>query len=183
MRSCASVSISALVTDFRRPTACVCLALAGAVDLILWASDPGWVALAVVDETAHLATALLVLAAFGPGPAVAALGLLVGGTLLDLDHIPAILREGGLGDADARPLTHSAVTALALACGAALLPGRARAFFAGAAVGVGVHLVRDLATGPGVPLGWPLSHESATIPYSAYALCLGILLAVAWRRR
>jgi inner membrane protein len=66
---------------------------------------------------------------------------------------------------------------------AAVAPGRLRAALSGLALGVGLHLVRDLATGPGVPLWWPVEDDGVLVPYAWYALVLGIATAVAVGRQ
>jgi membrane-bound metal-dependent hydrolase YbcI (DUF457 family) len=45
------------------------------------------------------------------------------------------------------------------------------------AVGLLFHLVRDLATGPGVPLLWPFGHP-VLMPYSVYVVVL-VVAAIA----
>jgi inner membrane protein len=49
-------------------------------------------------------------------------------------------------------------------------------------VGVGLHLVRDLATGPGLRLLWPLSGRGSRAPYPPYAAAVLAAAAVASRR-
>jgi len=42
----------------------------------------------------------------------------------------------------------------------------------GLAFGISAHLLRDLATGPGVPLFWPLSGAAVELPYVAFVAAL-----------
>jgi inner membrane protein len=57
---------------------------------------------------------------------------------------------------------------------------RRRPLLLGLAFGVGAHFVRDIATGPGLPLGWPFSDRMVQLPYVVYAavylLAAGVLL-------
>jgi inner membrane protein len=138
---------------------------------------------AVLDEPAHLATALLLLAAFLPGRAVAlAPWALAGSVLIDLDHVPLYL-WGALADADgSRPVTHSLATVAVLLVAGALARGRWRVALVGFGLGVALHLARDLATGPGVPLLWPLDPTITLLPYRSYVLVLAVVAALASAR-
>ena len=156
------------------------LGLVFALDL-LWnavVGSTGTIAYGIVDEPAHLATCLIVLlaatAVTGRTPhrgfIVAAL---VASVAIDLDHIPLYLGSHILtGDAP-RPYSHGLLTVLILACVGLLVPVRKlRVAILGLAVGVGLHLFRDLATGPGVPLLWPLSDATVDLPYGVFAAVL-----------
>ena len=57
----------------------------------------------------------------------------------------------------------------------AALSRRLRTAATGVAVGVLLHFVRDVATGPGLPLAWPLCSSSALLPYGLY---IGFMAAV-----
>ena len=58
------------------------------------------------------------------------------------------------------------------------VPGRLRTPLSGLALGVVLHLVRDLITGRGVPLFWPVTGTSVLAPYALY---VGLLsLAATW---
>ena len=59
-------------------------------------------------------------------------------------------------------------TAAALVAGSRLARGRRRTALTGLAVGTLLHFVRDVGTGPGVPLLWPLTRRNVRIPYAAY---------------
>jgi inner membrane protein len=171
-----------------RPVVAAALCVAGALligllDVGLAGREPLLVT-AVLDEPAHLLTAGLLLAAVLPWRARAvAPWALAGAVLIDLDHLPFYL-WGALTSEDAgRPVTHSLAAAAALTAAAAVAPGRLRAALSGLALGVGLHLVRDLATGPGVPLWWPVEDDGVLVPYAWYALVLGIATAVAVGRQ
>jgi len=122
----------------------------------------------MLDESAHVMTALLAHLAFRfPVTRQAILGTLVGATLLDLDHVPQFLGSRILAARTERPVTHSlgglgVVVAVALAS-----PRSLRQFLAFTAFGVLTQLVRDMATG-GVPLAWPLSEQEVSLPYGMY---------------
>jgi inner membrane protein len=141
----------------------------------------------IFDEPAHLATCaicLLALAAVigrvpGAGFVVAAL---VGATAIDLDHIPGFLGSHAFTEGTSRPYCHSLLMLVLLLVLAAAWRGRAgRTIFLGLAFGVTTHLVRDMGTGDGIALLWPLADGSARIPYLAYAAVLCGLAAVAAR--
>jgi inner membrane protein len=129
-----------------------------------------------LDEPAHLMTAGLLIAAFLPCRARAAVPwMLAGSVLVDLDHIPFYLWNALAIDGAGRPVTHSLALVLLLAVLGAASAGRLRRALLGLAAGVVMHLFRDLGTGPGVPLWWPLEWGSEQIPYVVY---LGLLTGV-----
>ncbi|MER3436598.1 MAG: hypothetical protein C4346_02680, partial [Chloroflexota bacterium] len=110
---------------------------------------------AVVDETAHLATALLVLLGVAPRMSLLRLsGTVIGGTAIDVDHLPAMAGSLVLTEGTNRPYTHSFLTVVLLIILGVALPAWIREFAWGASLGVASHLLRDMATG-GVPLLWP----------------------------
>src|SRR3954454_19886838 len=129
----------------------------------------------IVDEAAHLATGTIVLAAWPAPDGQFACGLAAGSVLIDVDHVPELWdRLRWLRPRGARPLPHTLLTP-------ALVLARGRSRFArGAGVGLGAHLLRDLATGrTGVALLWPLSRRPFSIRYSTYIAALGCLAAYA----
>jgi inner membrane protein len=166
-----------------------------ACDALIPLAKPNIPLTAMLDEPAHLATSALVLTTFAPS---SSWGLLPGtialasSVLIDVDHVPLYLGLTAVAPSG-RPVTHSAVAPLALMTLAALLPRSARRAVRSAALGVGLHLIRDLATGPGVSLFWPLDARSVLLPYSWYAGAVGLLGATGtirlalrssgWRRR
>lgn len=152
---------------------------------LLWSLAEGStapLAYGLLDEPAHLATcAIALLAVAGltgslPPPRFVAAAS-IASVAIDLDHLPGYLGAHFLTGSLPRPYTHGALLVVAL-----LLLGRAtsrrdlRQILFGVAFGVSTHLLRDLATGPGVGLLWPLYEAPIEIPYLVYA---GALLAAA----
>jgi inner membrane protein len=123
---------------------------------------------ALLDEPAHLLTAWLVLAAL-PGDLLrrrVGRWALLSSVAIDVDHIPLYLFGRGFS-VGGRPPTHSlALVCVALGAAALCRPVRERAL--GVALGVSLHLFRDLATGPGVPLLWPVAGSSVRVPQAVY---------------
>jgi inner membrane protein len=136
--------------------------------------------LAALDWPAHVATAALVLVA-APGrlPAGTAVWALAGSVAIDVDHVPLYLGLDRFAGDHQRPLSHSLTTTAALFAGAGLSSGRLRTALTGLAAGTLLHFVRDVGTGPGVPLFWPLTRRNLRIPYAAY---LGPVAAAAVAR-
>jgi inner membrane protein len=155
------------------------LALVVAVDAVARSREWPVLVVGLLDEPAHLATAVIFLAAFLPRRALALLPwALAASVLIDLDHVPLYLR-GVLADANGgRPVTHSLTTvAVLLAAGAAF--SRLRSPLVGLALGVVLHLVRDLATGPGLSPLWPVNPAAVRLPYVAYLVPLSLVAALA----
>jgi inner membrane protein len=137
---------------------------------------------ATLDESAHLATALLLSRALGLARArPVAWGVAAGAVLVDVDHLPLELGWDFLTQRTNRPYTHSLLVVGGLVLLACLLAGSRRQLLLGAAFGLATHLVRDMATG-GVPLLWPLAEARVTIPYGAYAAGLTIAATLATAR-
>jgi hypothetical protein len=164
------------------------LGLIFALDLLwaLLAGSTGTLAYALVDEPGHLATAAVVLL----GLAVTRLQArflipaLVASVAIDLDHLPHLLGFQALTGTLPRPYTHSLGLVALLVLAAALWPRRGGRLVAlGLAAGVSTHLLRDLSTGPGVPLLWPLSDGIARLDYGFYALTLTGLGSIAFVSR
>jgi inner membrane protein len=97
--------------------------------------------------------------------------------LIDLDHVPFYLWGALLADPNGRPVTHSLATVVVLLALSAVRRLRVPAL--GLALGVLLHLARDLATGPGVPLLWPLVDRSVLLPYAGYAVALTVIAVIA----
>jgi inner membrane protein len=170
------------------------VAVVFAADLLwgLLEDSTGSLAYGLVDEPAHLATcalALLALAFVGmPLSRRFAVAALAASTAIDLDHLPHYLGSHLLmGPSLPRPYTHSLLLVCLLLAVAAALRSDARGVALGLSFGVAAHLFRDLATGPGVSLFWPLSAAAVTIPYAVYAAALlataVAIVAKARRRR
>ncbi|SDC39396.1 inner membrane protein [Geodermatophilus telluris] len=138
---------------------------------------------ALLDEPAHLLTAGLLLAAAGVRSRRLVLWALAGAVLIDLDHVPLYLGAEVTADGG-RPVSHSVTTVLVLLVAAGVWRAQ-RTRLAGLALGVVLHVVRDLASGPGVPLLWPLLPTSAHLPYPVYAgvlvAAVGVVALRAWR--
>jgi len=163
-------------------------AIVAAVDVPLAISGPRpWPVLGPLDESAHVATAALLL---GGGVVLAPprflVGVVLGAVAIDVDHLLLLVGSDAITAGTPRPYSHS----LPLVLGALALaapPTRARLVFLGIAAGLVAHLLRDMVTG-GLPLLWPLSGISVVVPYEAYAAALGAgalgaLLAAATRSR
>jgi inner membrane protein len=163
------------------------LAIAGivALDLVIRAHDWPLVLLGVLDESAHLLTAWLALAAL-TARTTALPGwpwVLAGAVFIDLDHVPLFLgAEWVAATAGGRPVTHSLTTVVVLLTAATTCRGW-RMPLIGLAAGVALHLARDIATGPGVPLFWPLAADDTRLPYWPYLVVLVALATLAVVRR
>jgi membrane-bound metal-dependent hydrolase YbcI (DUF457 family) len=153
---------------------------------LLWAAtegSTGTVVFGLVDEPAHLATCALALLALSalprrplPGAFVAA--ALLASVAIDLDHLPGYLGADLLGEGP-RPYTHGLLAAAALGGLGFLGSGRYRYLMLGAAFGLLAHLMRDVATGPGVAALFPLAGDTVRVPYGLYAAALVGLAAAA----
>lgn len=144
-----------------------------------------------LDEPAHLATAALALGAAADVDVLrrhgtVVLSALVGSMAIDVDHIPLYAGLPHVA-ADGRPYSHSLATSAVLLVAAGAVP-RGRRVLAGLALGVGLHFVRDIGTGPGLPLWWPFRISDVRVPYPAYVGALVVLAGCAtyrslrWRR-
>jgi len=154
---------------------------------LLWAlvvGSAGTIAYALVDEPGHLATcalALLVLSALlaSPLPHRFTAAALAFSVAIDLDHLPRYLGSGVLTGDLPRPYTHSLIPIAALiAVGLASRRSAARQISLGAAFGIASHLLRDLATGPGIPLLWPLSDGVVRAPYAVFAGAVSLMALI-----
>ncbi|HYO35280.1 MAG TPA: metal-dependent hydrolase [Geodermatophilus sp.] len=166
----------------RRLSAVAALGVVLAVDAVLATGQWPVVVVGLLDEPAHLLTAWLVLAALLPDRHGDLLPwALLGAVVIDVDHVPLYLWGVGTATGSGRPITHSLATVVALLALSRVSRGL-RMPLCGLAVGLLLHLVRDLATGPGVPLLWPLTGTGVLVPYAGYAALLGLLaLAIALR--
>lgn len=167
--------------------AAILVAAVAAIDLLFREYHFSLPVAALLDESAHVATLLVLLAAVGPIPSGRFIGgSLLGVVLIDVDHVPMQLGWDFLTAGTGRPYSHSLAGILVLVCIALASPKSWRPSLLGAATGLAVHLVRDAATG-GIALYWPLSWQAVRLPYGAYALTL-VLAAGAtqmrhrWRR-
>jgi inner membrane protein len=160
------------------------VALVFAVDALFDSAALSLPAKALLDESAHLATGLLLLGALVRRPSpLLVLGTALGSMGIDVDHIPLVLIHHGDLYGVPRPTTHSLLTIIVIAGVALLLTARYRPYALGVAFGIATHLIRDMATG-GVPLLWPVSPAFFDLPHSVYtALLLAGALLVAWPAR
>ena len=164
----------------------------------LLVGSTGPVTYGFVDEPAHLATCgvlLLAISAIAGGrPPLRFVGAaLIATVAIDLDHLPGLLGSHVITAGLPRPYTHSIASVAALLAIAAMLKRDERRQIAlGLAFGVSAHLMRDVATGPGVPLLWPLSDGVVKMPYVFYPAALSLVTVAAmltarprraWRRR
>src|SRR3954470_13796862 len=135
----------------------------------------------IVDEAAHAATGVAVLAGLPDGDGDFVRGLAAGSILLDVDHVPELWGSRWLRPRGVRPLPHSfGIPALLVAL--AVRDSNRAAL--GAAVGLGGHLLRDLATGKtAVPLLWPLTTRRFSVRYRKYAAAMAVLVAIGEARR
>ncbi len=172
--------------------AAICMLGIFANDRFLRYGEGSFLHVALTDEPAHAVTALLTVAAVATwhrawrAPAIR-LAALLGGTAIDLDHLPDALGWYGLSAGTARPHTHTLAT-LALLLGIARCKrgARRRALLA-AALGLGVHFLRDLVEGSTVPLLWPVTRYGFAVAYGWYAallvVCVGMIVGGALRQR
>jgi hypothetical protein len=165
------------------------LAAAGAVWITDWLVLPrvkSRVLAGLLDESAHLVTGSLAVAALPASSGRLARAALVGSVVLDADHVPDALGVRWLRVGHSRPVTHSLPGIAGLAFAAARLdpgPGRSEAAM-GLLLGLGAHLTRDLATGTtAVLLLWPLSSRRFRIRYRCYAAAMMGAALAAGRRR
>jgi hypothetical protein len=140
----------------------------------------------MLDETAHIVTALLTHLGLGlPLTRSAVFGTLAGATLLDIDHVPQYLGWHVLASRTVRPVTHSLTTVLVIGLAAQFSPRHLRWPVRCVAIGAATQLARDLGTGP-VPLWWPVREQEVQVPYVVYAGLLGLLAVVVgqpWKNR
>jgi inner membrane protein len=157
----------------RRGLAAACLAAILGADHVIRTRSPRWLVSGLLDEPAHLATgALVLLNVCAPSRAWTA-GFLAGCLLPDVDHVPLALRAEHPSLDDPRPKSHGVIALVALAP----MAGKDRDAAVGTAIGCLAHFARDLATGPGAPLLWPLSGVQFRLPYPAYATAMAALAA------
>jgi inner membrane protein len=147
----------------------------------------------LLDEPAHLATALVILGALircrgtVPDPRFG-WAMLACAVLIDLDHVPAEFGAHGLTEGTPRPYTHAlwVVIVLTLAWATARFlavragrprPATVELILAGAAWGIAAHFVRDIATAP-MSFWWPLTAMSVQVPYWCYAATLAIMIVL-----
>ena len=157
----------------RRALAIGCVATIAVADHVIHRRTPRWLTIGLYDEPAHLATAALFLLNAPPQSRHTAVAFLAGSLLIDADHLPLALADERPTEDDPRPPTHTLLIPAALA-----VAGQ-RAL----AAGICAHYARDLVSGPGVPLMWPLTRRDLRLPYPLYALGVAALGMRALRER
>jgi inner membrane protein len=161
-----------MTATIRRTGPILAVLVVVAVDAIFRRVDPPLVVAAVLDESAHLMTALLLLGALMPHPRREWLvSVVVGASLIDVDHIPMEFDWDYFTRGTDRPYSHSLLTIVAAALIVPLIGAAPTAIGRGVAFGLATHFLRDMATG-GVPLLWPITKESVTIGYTPYIVLL-----------
>jgi len=140
-----------------------------------------WLLGGALDEPAHLATALLVLANVpAPAPAWAA-GYAAGSVAVDADHLPLVPVHRTITRETPRPPAHTLLAPFGLAAAAAFARPPARQALLGAAAGTCVHFLRDVATGSGLAPLKPLAGFRVRLPRAGYYAAMALLAARAWR--
>lgn len=172
------------------------------IDLVIPWSGPGYlprwqgltfVPRAFVDEPCAVATALVTLGAitrFRGAPPDPKFGwsLLAWSVLIDIDYLPQEFGNSILTKGTPRPYTHALwvlvvliAATLVVSCWGqrAKTPASAATvqIVSGAAWGIGVHFIRDLATAP-MSLWWPVTNRPVQQPYWCYAMELLIIAAM-----
>jgi inner membrane protein len=137
--------------------------------------------LAALDDPAHLATAAIALLAFRARRTGFVAAALVMSVAIDLDHLPRQLGSDVLTSGTTRPYTHSLAGVLFLTL-LALAATRRRDIALGVAAGMAAHFLRDIATGGGLALFWPLTDAAVRVPYVVYAIVVIGLAVVAVAR-
>jgi hypothetical protein len=155
----------------------------------------------LLDEPAHLATALVIFGALirirrtPPDPRFG-WTMLTCSVLIDLDHLPQQFGSEVLTKGTSRPYPHAlwTVLALTLAWVAArflmirlnrLRPATLELILSGAAWGVAAHFVRDIATAP-MSFLWPVTSLAVEVPYWSFVVALAIAVIIGpvrWHRR
>jgi len=159
---------------------------------LLWtllAGSTGTVAYGLIDEPAHLATCVIALLAAtairgSRFPTRFLTAALIASVAIDLDHLPGYLGSHLIVGSMPRPYTHSLLFAcLLVAIGLASKRADRRQAWLGVAFGVSAHLLRDVATGPGIAFLWPLVAAPIKVPYVLYAGTLVVAMIALMPRR
>jgi inner membrane protein len=160
----------------RRLTPVALLIVVASADVLLRVLEPPYLAIAVFDWPAHMATAAIVLMNLRAPAREFAIAMLVASVAIDVDHLPAELGLDVLTPGTTRPVTHSLMGAAAVGL-LTFAATRRRAVAAGVVTGVLAHFARDVATGDGVPLLWPATTREYELPYVIYITVLTLLVA------
>lgn len=148
------------------------VALVFFIDLVFRFVLPPRFTAGVMDEMAHVATALLLLGGLRRRFARSfVVGVLLGSVLIDADHVPMEVGWRVLTEGTNRPYSHSALSIAVVLLSTAMLSGSRRSATLGVAIGIAAHLIRDMATG-GVPFFWPITPHGFMLPYPVYGTML-----------
>jgi inner membrane protein len=136
-----------------------------------------------LDELAHLLTTLLFFWALGPRARERFLvPALIASVAIDLDHVPGRPGVNWLTAGTPRPYTHSVLT-IAIVLASAYVLRRRRDLLLGVAIGLAIHLWRDMGEGDsGVSLLWPISKHSFQYPHGAFVAVMAVLVVIDARR-
>lgn len=152
----------------------------------------------LLDEPAHLATALVIFGALirirktSPDQRFA-WAMLACSVLIDLDHLPLQFGSEVLTKGTSRPYTHALWTVLALTLAWAtarflrirfnrLRSATLELILSGAAWGLAAHFARDIATAP-MSFWWPVTSLAVEVPYWSYVAALAIAVIIGPVRR
>jgi len=137
----------------------------------------------LIDEPAHLATALLVQANLENPDPVWAASLVAGSVAPDVDHVPLIPVRHTIKADDPRPALHTLFAPAAVAAAGCFARERTRQALLGLAAGICAHFLRDLATGTGLAVIQPLARRRIRLPRRSYQAAMMLLAWRAWKLR
>lgn len=152
-------------------------------DFLFRRDDLSFVSNALTDELAHAATALLCVGALYAlrqwhWDSRIWIATVIGGTIIDLDHVPAAFGWNVITIGTDRPYSHSLLTLGILLLVTMRLRSPRRDLGAVATWGLASHYIRDMVDGGAVPLFWPITKHGFTAPYVAYGTLLLVSLGV-----
>lgn len=182
----------------KRPVGVLLAAYAFGTDRLIAWHGLSFTLRGLIDEPAHLVTALVVLGAitrFRGSPPEPKFGwtMLACSVLIDLDHLPAEFGTNLLTNGTPRPYTHALWTVIVLTLAWSIAryvavrkerprPAIAELILAGATWGVAAHFLRDIATAP-MSFWWPLTDMPVQLPYWWYVTALLVIIALGPVRR
>jgi len=150
-----------------------------AIDCIYGIFSPRLAVAALMDEAAHITTAGLLIVALTNCPSLEfSLAALASSILIDIDHVPMQLGWDVLTRGTPRPYTHSVLSVIIAGILGLTLKLDAGRIARGVSFGVAAHLLRDVATGGGVSLFWPVTNRNVHVSYSSYIVLLCLLSVI-----
>jgi hypothetical protein len=189
----------ARLSALRSVSVLLALSAIGTDALIAW-HGLGFTGRGLIDEPAHVATALVVLGMITrfrgtPPSPVFGWSMLVICVFIDVDHVPQALGTDAFTAGTTRPYTHALWLPVLLFLGWAVVrfwafhrgharPATAELVLSGLVWGLLAHFLRDIATA-WMSLWWPVTNYPITVPYRWYIVTLGVLTAlgpVRWRK-